>query len=151
MAGKRARSGPPGNSNAIKHGLYGLMAMRKKGKPNGRTSFGKAFRGAEQEYITAYGGDPSPMETTLITDTVWCDFYIIVIDGDLVGKRLIRKGRPHPLLEIRLRLAAHRRENLKTLGLKRVARDVDALPAKLDELRRLSTPQPVNDRAPEQR
>ena len=143
-----SRGGPVGNQKALKHGLYGLMALRKKGKPNGRTSFGKAFRGAEQEYITAYGGDPSPMETTLITDTVWCDFYIILIDGDLVGKRLIRKGRPHPLLEIRLRLAAHRRENLKALGLKRVAKDIPDLAA---ELKRLSTPAPNGESAPDSR
>jgi hypothetical protein len=113
---------PKDNANALKHGLYGLMALRKKGKPNGRTTFGKAFRASEQEYISAYGGDPSPMQARLITDTVWCDFYIIVIDNDLMGKRLHRKGRPHPLLDIRLRIRAHRRENLKTLGLKRVAK-----------------------------
>jgi hypothetical protein len=37
-------------------------------------------------------------------------------------KSVIRKGRPHPIVDARTRLAAHRRENLRLLGLKRVAK-----------------------------
>ena len=37
---------------------------------------------------------------------------------------LIRKGRPHPVLQIRAQLSAHLRENYKTLGPKRVSKQV---------------------------
>ena len=49
--------------------------------------------------------------------------YIASLDNYLMGlKSLVRKGRPHPVLAIRTQLSAHLRENLKTLGLKRVSR-----------------------------
>ena len=47
-----------------------------------------------------------------------CDNYLMQL------KSLVRKGKPHPVLAIRLQLAAHLRENLKTLGLKRVSKTV---------------------------
>ena len=37
-------------------------------------------------------------------------------------KSLVLKGKPHPVLAIRTQLSAHLRENLKTLGLKRVSK-----------------------------
>src|SRR5262245_17289941 len=116
---------PRGNTNGIQSGLYALMRLRKSGKPNGRTAFGKAFFKRESEYTLMYGGDPSPAERTLIMDTVWCDFYVAAIDLDLAGKKLNRRGKPHPLIDIRVRLASHRRENLKSLGLRRVQKLVD--------------------------
>ena len=139
------RGGPIGNQHALKHGLYSLQALRKRGNPDRRTSFGKAFREAEQEYIVAYGSDVSPMESRIINDTVWCDFYLIAIDADLIGKRLTRKGRPHPLLEVRLKIAAHRRENFKLLGLKRVAKTVNDWAAKLRQLNEATTSERPND------
>ena len=49
--------------------------------------------------------------------------YIASLDTYLMGlKSLVRKGRPHPMIAVRTQLAAHLRENLKTLGLKRVAK-----------------------------
>jgi hypothetical protein len=49
--------------------------------------------------------------------------YIASLDNYLMGlKSFVRKGRPHPVLAIRTTLSAHLRENLKTLGLKRVAK-----------------------------
>ena len=48
---------------------------------------------------------------------------IASLDNYLMGlKRLVRKGRAHPILAIRTQLSAHLRENLKTLGLKRVSK-----------------------------
>jgi hypothetical protein len=122
--GKPGRSGPPKNQNNLKHGLYSLMAQRKDGKPNGRTAFGRAFKAREQEYVTAYGGDVSPMEMTLITDIVWHDFYVSTIDAEIAKGGLLNGGEAHPLLEFRPRFAAHRRDTIKILGLKRISKQV---------------------------
>src|SRR5215510_7150863 len=115
---------PKGNSNGLQSGLYALMKLRKSGKPNGRTSFGKAFARRLNEYVVMYGGDPSPAEMTIMNDTTWVDFYTLSIDMELVGRRLYRRGKVHPLLDVRVKLAAHRRENLKLLGLQRVAKEI---------------------------
>ena len=49
--------------------------------------------------------------------------YIASLDNYLMGlKNLVRKGKPHPVLVIRTQLSAHLRENLKTLGLRRVSK-----------------------------
>jgi len=109
----------------LESGLYALMKLRKSGKPNGRTAFGKAFIKRQEDYVEQYGGDPSPAEMNLITDTTWTDFYVLAMDMELVNKKLTRRGKAHPLLDIRVKLAAHRRENLKLLGLKRVQKAVD--------------------------
>ena len=100
------------------------MAQRKNGKPNGRTAFGKAFKAREHDYIEAYGGDVSPMEMTLITDTVWHDFYVATIDAEIAKGGLMIGAEAHPLLELRPRFAAHRRENIKLMGLKRVSKQI---------------------------
>jgi hypothetical protein len=63
MAGKPGRSGPPGNKNAIRHGLHAYKAMLNGDGLDERTSLFKALREKEQELITALGGDPSPART----------------------------------------------------------------------------------------
>jgi len=69
----------------------------------------------------ALGGDPSPQEKMIIGDTVKTLLYIGSLDIYLTGlKHLVRKGRVHGVLLERTRLGAHLREDLKTLGLKRV-------------------------------
>jgi len=123
MAGKRARSGPPGNLNAFKHGVLALDRRLKEGRLDGRSSISKALRAKEQELVTALGGDPSPQEMALISDTAKTMLYIASLDVYLTGlKTLVRKGKVHPVLSERVRLAGHLRENLKTLGLKRVSK-----------------------------
>jgi hypothetical protein len=118
-----APGGPPGNQKAVKHGVSGLMAKRRLGKIDKRTSFGQAFERRKREYVAHLGGEVSKMELAIIEDTVWTDFYTMNYDVYLSSlKSVIRKGRPHPIVDARTRLAAHRRENLKLLGLKRVAK-----------------------------
>jgi hypothetical protein len=121
--GRRAPGGPPGNQKA-EHGVYSLTAARRRGKIDKRTSFGRAFERRKAEYVAHLGGDQlSAMELAIIEDTVWTDFYTTAYDLYLSSlKSVIRKGRPHPIVDARTKLAAHRRENLKTLGLKRVAK-----------------------------
>src|ERR1700754_1982275 len=88
-----------------------------------RTSLFKALREKEQELVTALGGAPSPQEQAIIGDSVKNMLYVASLDNYLMGlKSLVRKGRPHPVLAIRTQLSAHLRENLKTLGLRRVTK-----------------------------
>ena len=83
----------------------------------------KAKREKELELITALGGDPSPQQQVIIADTVKNMLYIASLDNYLMGlKSLVRKGKPHPVLARGTRLSAHLRENLKTLGLRRVSK-----------------------------
>jgi hypothetical protein len=114
---------PPGNKNALKHGLHSYKALLNGNGLDERTSLFKALREKEQELVKALGGDPSPQEQAIIGDSVKNMLYIASLDNYLMGiKSLVRKGRPHPVLAIRTQLSAHLRENLKTLGLKRVAK-----------------------------
>ena len=123
--GRNAPGGPPGNRYALKHGLHTYKAMLNGNGLDERTSLFKALREKEQELVTALGGDPSPQEQAIIGDSVKNMLYIASLDNYLMGlKSLVRKGRPHPVLAIRTQLSAHLRENLKTLGLKRVAKSL---------------------------
>src|SRR5262249_21532040 len=142
--GRSTRGGPLANQKAFKHGVRGLQAKRKLGRLDKRTSFGKAFEARRKEYVSHLGGDQlSAMELAIVEDTVWTDFYTAAYDAYLSSlKSVIRKGRPHPIIDARTRLAAHRRENLKTLGIKRVARvvGIDAIKARYENRHDDSTP-----------
>jgi len=75
------------------------------------------LRKKELEFGSALGGDPSPQERAIIADTVKTMLYIGSLDAYLAGlKYLVRKGKVLNVLMERTRLAAHMRENLKTLG-----------------------------------
>ena len=125
MPGKRGRSGPPANKNALRHGLYSLRAMLNGDGLDRRTSLYRALREKEAELASALGGDPSPQERAIIGDTIKTMLYIGSLDAYLMGlKSLVRKGRVHNVLIERTRLAGHLRENLKTLGLKRIPKAV---------------------------
>jgi hypothetical protein len=101
--------------------------MRVKGRPNGNTKLGRAFRAIEKEYWQDLGGEESLSlsQRRVVEDNVWCDFLVAAMDYELqTKKRLTRKGRPHPLIDLRLRVAAHRRANYQLMGLKRVAKAI---------------------------
>jgi len=135
MAGKRGRSGPPANRNGLQHGLYSLFALRKQGKRDMRKAFWREFKKAEEKYAIALAGDPSPQERTLITDLVWHDYYIAIIDIEICSRRrLVRKGKPYALLELRPRYSANRREIIKIVGTKRRAKDLPDLARELARL-----------------
>jgi hypothetical protein len=127
-AGRNGNVAPPapkGNRYAVKHGLYMYKAMLNGDGLDERTSLFKALREKEQELVKALGGDPSPQEQAIIGDSVKNMLYIASLDNYLMGlKSLVRKGRPHPVLSIRTQLSAHLTENLKTLGIKRVAKQI---------------------------
>src|SRR5262249_18633934 len=116
---------PKRNHNAVKHGLYAFRRVLNGKGIDERSSLFKALRAKELEFIAALGGDPSPQELAIIQDSVKSLLYIGSLDNYLLELRsLVRKSRPHPVLAIRSQLASHLRENLKTLGLKRVAKQL---------------------------
>src|SRR5262249_12694974 len=98
--------GPVGNQHAKKHGVRALQMARRIGQIDKRTAFGQAFEKRKREYIAHLGGDVSAMELAIIEDTVWTDFYTTNYDVYLAGlKTTVRKGRPHPIVDARTRLA----------------------------------------------
>jgi len=105
--------------------------MRVKGsRPNGNSKLGRAFRSREREYLRDMGGEEhaSLAEKQLANDNVWCDFLIATMDHQLQNKsQLTRKGKPHPLIDLRMRVAAHRRENYKLVGVKKAPPPVKSL------------------------
>jgi hypothetical protein len=124
----KPQGGQPGNTNKFRHGAYSLLAMRIKGlRPNGNTKLGRAFRAREREYLRDMGGqeNASLAERQVANDNTWCDFLIATMDCQLENKhQLVRKGKPHPLIDLRMRIAAHRRENYKLIGVKRVVKQL---------------------------
>jgi hypothetical protein len=120
----KPRGGQKGNTNGFRHGAYSLLAMRINGsRPNGNTKLGRAFRAREREYLRDIGGEDnaSLAQRQIVNDNVWCDFIISTLDHQLAGRRqLTRKGKPHPLIDLRMRLAAHRRDNYKLTGIVRI-------------------------------
>jgi len=122
---KRARGGQPGNNNGLRHGYYALKATLNGSGLDRRTTLSRALVAKEQELVTALGGDPSPQERLIISDTVKTLLFIGSLDAYLTSlKSLVRKGRVHPVLGERTRLSGHLRENLKTLGLGRRTKEV---------------------------
>jgi hypothetical protein len=126
MAGKPGRSGPPaGNKNGVTHGYYSLKAKLNGADLDKRTAAYKALAEKEQELITALGGDVSAQERIIIADTVKHLLFAASLDRYLMQlKSLVRKGKIHGVVSERTKIGAHIRENLRTLGLKRVSKEI---------------------------
>jgi len=106
-----------------RHGMYSLLAMRtSRDRPSLETRLGRAFKAAEQEYVRDLGGEESMSRAMrqLINDTTWCDFFVATLDYQIQDRRqFTRDGKPIPIIELRMRIASHRRENYRLLGLER--------------------------------
>jgi len=106
------KGGQLGNHNAVKHGAY-LQRV------DGRTRMGKAQRQVEGALVGALGGDPSPQQILLLQRA-----SVKAIRCWTIEKQLLGKKRAAPTLENHyLRWARELREDLKTLGLERRAKD----------------------------
>ena len=135
MAGKRDRSGPPGNLNAVAHGGYALKGRLNGTRLDRRSTLFRAFMARVKEFVSSMGGDVSPQQLSIIHDTVKSEFYAEEKEAYLDRlKSRIRKGREHPLMEARRKDRSHIRENLKLLGLKRVPKDLPDLARELARL-----------------
>ena len=135
MAGRRDRSGPPGNLNAVAHGGYALKGRLNGTRLDRRSALFRAFMARVKEYVSSMGGDASPQQLSLIHDIVKSEFYAEEKEAYLDKlKSRIRKGREHPLMEARRKDRAHIRENLKLIGLRRVAKEIPDLAKQLAHL-----------------
>ena len=135
MAGKPARSGPPGNLNAVAHGGYALKGRLNGTRLDRRSALFRAFMARVKEYVSSMGGEASPQQLSLIHDIVKSEFYAEEKEAYLDRlKSRIRKGREHPLMEARRKDRAHIRENLKLIGLRRLPRDLPDLAKELQQL-----------------
>jgi hypothetical protein len=107
--------------NAWKHGLRYYKRLLSGDGLKKSTAIYHALAQKEAELIAALAGDPSPQERAIIADTIKHMLFAGSIDHYLLSlKSLVRKGRLHAVVGERTRIGAHIRENLKTLGLKRV-------------------------------
>ena len=148
---KKSTGAQPGNKNGIVHGLYSYRAMLNGGRLDERSSLFRALREKQDELTAALGGDVSPQQQAIINDTVKTMLYLGSLDRYLSGlKSLVRNGRLHAVLSERTRLAAHMRENLRTLGLLRVVREQsleDLLADEVDRDSRQNSPESTNGAA----
>ena len=127
--------GQKGNHSGLQHGYYALKSLLNGGRLDHRTAIYRALKEKEEELENALGGDTSPQEKALIADSVKVMLYVASLDNYLMSlSSIVRKGKVRDSLIQRIKLAGHLRENLKTLGLKRVPREVPALE---NELKRL--------------
>jgi len=129
----KAKGPPKGSQNGFKHGKYQLMRLLSDGGPKKSTTLYRVIIAKEKELIASLGGDPSPQELIIIKDTVKTMLFKGALDRYLMTLRsLVRKGHVHGVLAERTRLAMHERENLKTLGLKRVTKDLNTIDDYMD-------------------
>src|SRR5262249_23244597 len=111
-----------------KHGKNQLMRLLSDGGPKKSTALYRVIAAKEQELIASLGGDPSPQELIIIKDTIKTMLFKGSLDRYLMGlKTLVRRGRVHGVLAERTRLAAHERENLRTLGIKRAVKEPNSI------------------------
>jgi hypothetical protein len=92
---KPAKAGgpPKGSHNALSHGLYYYKAVLDGDGLDERSSLFRALRMKEQELIAALGGDPSPQERTIISDSVKVMLYVSSCDNYLMGLNPISRIR----------------------------------------------------------
>jgi hypothetical protein len=113
-----------------KHGVSRYRRLLSGDGLKQSTGLYHALRNKELELVQALGGDPSPQERAIIADTIKHMLFAGSLDRYLLGlKSLVRRGKVHSVVGERTRIGAHIRENLKTLGLKRVQKTLS-----LDEI-----------------
>ena len=88
-----------------------------------RSALYKRIQRRVKELKKAQGPDISPQKAWIVEDIARTE---VILDGvDVYLNQLARplaEGHPHPALDIRLRLAAHIKDNLSKLGHERVKR-----------------------------
>jgi len=121
--GVAGKSGPPGNKNNLKHGYYSLIKLVKSrhGALDKRTILGKMVIETARQLEADLGGDLSTAQKMLIQDVAIDTLLLQALQARL-DVAPIRKGKIHPVYTLRAQLISQRREHLKLLGLKRVAK-----------------------------
>jgi hypothetical protein len=127
--GQAGRSGPPGNQNARRHGLYTLKrAVQARGLDavDGRSALGRALREYRSDLVRDLGGEAtlSSAELHLVDLAVRDRLFLESLDAALAERPLLnrKRGRVAPALEARFRMADSATRRLQVLGLKRRTR-----------------------------
>jgi hypothetical protein len=114
--------GPVGNQNGLKHGYYALTRlMKRRGALDERTALGKMVQETARQLEADLGGDLSTAQRMLVEDVAVDTLLIHGLNARL-GVAAVHKGRINPIYTLRSQLISQRREHLKLLGLKRVAK-----------------------------
>ena len=122
--------GPVGNKNNLKHGYYSLVKVirNRRGALDRRTILGKMVLETIRQLEADLGGDPSTAVRMLVHDVALDTLLIQALNNEVAGSPPIIEGKdglkPHPAYQLRAQLIAQRREHLKLLGTKRVAKVV---------------------------
>ena len=111
----RKPGGQPKNENAIRHGAYQSLA-----KLDGRTREAQALRQVEAELVSAIGGDPSPQQILIIKRACVKALRCALMEAVLISDR----NPSHELEQNYLRFSRDLREDLRTLGLQKQAKEV---------------------------
>lgn len=135
MAGKRGRSGPPNNGNAVRSGVYALKrAIRGLGSRviDRRTTLGKALAKWRSDLIQDLGGREtiSTQREALVDLAVKSKLILDSIDAWLLVQPSLVNARKRSLLPAvkeRQQLADGLARYLGQLGLERVAKQVPSL------------------------
>ena len=119
-----ARGGPPGNRKALKHGYYSLIKLvrNRGGALDRRTILGKMVQETIQDLTASLGGDLSVQEQMLVDDVALDTLLLKSLNNVVATVQPLRKGKAHAAYQLRAQLISQRREHLKLLGLKRVAK-----------------------------
>src|SRR5215471_7609693 len=117
---------PVGNQKQLKHGYYSLVRFIKKrgGALDRRTILGKMLTETEQQLEVDLGGDLSTAQRMLVEDVALDTLLLRGLNKKIVDVMPVRKGKSHPVYQLRAQLIAQRREHLKLLGLKRVVKSL---------------------------
>src|SRR5215831_12522289 len=118
--------GPVGNQKGLKHGYYSLVRFIKKrgGALDKRTSLGKMVVETVCQLEADLGGDLSTAQRMLVEDVALDTLLLRGLNKKIVDVMPVRKGKSHPVYQLRAQLIAQRREHLKLLGLHRVAKSL---------------------------
>jgi hypothetical protein len=123
--------GPPGNSNAKKHGYYSLVKLirNRRGALDKRTILGKMVIQTVQDLESDLGGDLSTAQRLLVADVALDTLLLQALNNTVADSKPLIEGKngltAHPVYQLRSQLITQRREHLKLLypaGLRRVAK-----------------------------
>jgi len=122
----RARGAPKGNGNRLKHGYYSLVKLvrNRGGALDKRTILGKMVQETIRDLTASLGGDLSVQEQMLVDDVALDTLLLKSLNHMVATVQPLRKGKAHAAHQLRTQLISQRREHLKLLGLKRVAKTV---------------------------
>jgi hypothetical protein len=123
---KNAASAKNARAKAIVVRHAGESAALRLGRLDLRSTLGRAYRSRVEALIAHLGGADavSIPQLALVNQAARLRLLVEIAWTELTKTGALRNGEPRPALDVFRRLAADEREVLRTLGLKRVAREL---------------------------